>query len=158
LVAWNLLSKQFDINPGVYKMFYTDGGPMAREIEKRQRKLGLLMAGGMAIIGVVMSALLREGGLPPAVAFVALLAIFCAAILATLPWWRLLDHMQRDAQYVSGYWGGSVGAITAFAALFAFSGAESELTRGALLVLVGQAAGFFVFWLGWRLRSGGGER
>jgi heme A synthase len=139
---------------------------MATPIEKRQRRVGLMMAGGLLVLGTALGALLNRSGLPPMVTFVVLLATLLAATAATLlaataatlPWWRLLDHMQRDAQYVSWYWGGTVGAITALAALFAFTGADSAMTRGAIVLMVGQAIGFGVFWLGWRLRFGGTER
>jgi hypothetical protein len=29
--------------------------------------------------------------------------------------------------------------------------------KGALLVVIGQVAGFLLFWIVWRLRHGGGE-
>jgi hypothetical protein len=131
---------------------------MKSSLERKQRKIGLLvlaMSIGAGIAGGVLAR--SEAALPAFVILGGLVLIFALAIFATIPWWRSLDHMQRDAQYFGWYWGGTAGAAAALVGIIAFSGTQSLLMKGALLAVIGQVAGFALFWIVWRLRHGGGE-
>jgi hypothetical protein len=95
-----------------------------------------------------------EQNLPPVGTFALLLALIALAFAMTIRWWGTLDFMQRDAQLAAWYWGGTGGAVLVLIGLLALSG-KGLLVQGAALMLGGQAAGFFVFWLLWHLRHRG---
>ena len=131
---------------------------MARtRTEKRQGRAGLFALVGSLAAGLAGGSLIRWGEalLPSAAVFLGLVTIFGLGIVATLPWWRSLDPMQREAQYFGWHWGGIVGLTAILATLIAFSGLQSELTRGALLLAMGQVGGYALFWLVWTLRHRG---
>jgi len=131
---------------------------MKSSLERKQRKIGLLVLAMSITAGVVGGVLARSGtALPAFVILGGLVLVFALAIFATIPWWRSLDPMQRDAQYFGWYWGGAAGAAAALVGIIAFSGTQSILMKGALLVITGQVAGFVLFWIVWRLRHHGGE-
>jgi hypothetical protein len=76
--------------------------------------------------------------------FPALLAFCVFAFAAIHPWWRKLDDMQRTNHLVSWYWGGQAGGLVVLMALVAATGTDSESSRGALYVVLGQAVGFLL--------------
>lgn len=127
--------------------------------ERRQGRAGLLALAASIVCGVAGGSLLRWGDdmLAPTGVFVALVVVFMFGILATLPWWRSLDSMQREAQYFSWHWGAVVGGTAALGAIIAFAGLETELMRGALLLIIAQMVGYGLFWAVWMHRHKGTE-
>jgi hypothetical protein len=76
-------------------------------------------------------------------------AILAAAFLGMLPWWRNLDHMQRDSHLVSWYWGGSFGGGLGLLLIMAIAGVRGDMFAGAALVWLGQTAGYAIALLKW---------
>lgn len=87
----------------------------------------------------------------------ALLVACALAFAGGLPWWRKVDDMQKTGHLVSWYWGGLAGMLAVMMALIAATGLKSELSRGSLFTLLGQAAGYLVFFTLWRYRQRGPE-
>ena len=123
-------------------------------IEKRQK--AIWAAGGVAFLAAIvvgllsgMFARLGPGQLPLGLVIVGCAALVGAALLATLPWWRRLDDMARDAHLTSWYWGASFGGGVALLAAAAMSGVKGPLFQGAALVFGAQAAAYVVCWLAW---------
>jgi hypothetical protein len=75
----------------------------------------------------------------------ALLTVMGLVFLGTYPWWRRLDDVQRQSHLVSWYWGGMIGGVVVLMALIAGAGVHSDLARGGVFVIVGQAIGFAIF-------------
>ncbi len=124
----------------------------------------LRLAGGLAFAaavgaGIVAGRVARMGepGEHFWIVFPALLLICGFAFAACVPWWRRSDDMQKSGQLVSWYWGGSGGAAVALMAIIAATGVRSDMSTGALYLLLGQAAAFALFWLVWWLRHRGSE-
>ena len=123
-------------------------------VERRQNRIW--MAGGAALLAALAVGLVSgvvivagQGRVPLAVIVLACAALTGAALLATLPWWRRLDHMARDAHLTAWYWGASFGGGVALLAAIAASGVRSPLFYGAALVCLVQVAAYGVCWLGW---------
>ncbi len=123
-------------------------------IERRQK--AIWVAGGLALLAAMGVGLL--GGmfvrLGPAQLPLGLVILGCAALVgvalaASVPWWRRLDHMARDAHLTSWYWGGCFGGGVALMAAAAIDGVQGPLFRGAILVFGAQVAAYVVCWLGW---------
>lgn len=87
--------------------------------------------------------------IPPLAAGLLVIAIWAAVFLAMLPWWRRLDHMQRDSHLVSWYWGGSFGGGLALLLVMAIGGVRSDMFAGAALVWLAQTAGYAIALLKW---------
>lgn len=87
--------------------------------------------------------------------FPASVAVCWLALAGTLPWWRRLDAMQKDAHLVSWYWGGMAGGMAVLMALATGAGIRSDLARGGGLVLVGQGAAFLIFFVVWKWQRRG---
>ena len=120
---------------------------------------GLLALGGTVGAGLAGGWILRLGAAawPAWLVFAALLGVTAVAIAATIPWWRALDPMQKEAQLTSWYWGGIGGAAVVLMALIAAAGVTSDLAKGALYLFVGQGAAFSLYWLAWMLARRGSE-
>jgi hypothetical protein len=123
-------------------------------VERRQKRIW--MAGGAALLATLAVGLISgvvivagQGRVPLAVIVLACAALTGAALLATIPWWRRLDHMARDAHLTAWYWGASFGGGVALLAAIAASGVRSPLFYGAALVCLVQVAAYGVCWLGW---------
>lgn len=89
--------------------------------------------------------------------FPASVAVCWLALAGTLPWWRKLDAMQKDAHLESWYWGGMAGGVAVLMALAVGAGIRSDLARGGGLVLVGQGVGFLIFFVVWKWQRRGPE-
>src|SRR5690606_13489808 len=130
-----------------------------RTYRGRLRAAGLLALAATLAVGVVAGRIVRLG--PPGenfwLVFPALVAICALVFAACMPWWRTLDHMQREGHLVSWYWGGLGGATVVLMALVAASGVNGQLSRGAMYLFLGQAAGFFAYWLVWQWAHRGAE-
>lgn len=121
----------------------------------RQRQI--LFAGAAAVFAATFGGLLI-GIVPlylPRVMASALAAIvLIGVLLATLPRWRRLDHMQRDSRLASWYWGGSFGGSLGLVLAIIFAGVRSPLFAGAALVWLLQFTGYavarFKWWLAYR--------
>ena len=87
--------------------------------------------------------------------FPASVAVCWLALAGTLPWWRRLDAMQKDAHLVSWYWGGMAGGMAVLMALATGAGIRSDLARGGGLVLVGQGVAFLIFFVVWKWQRRG---
>ena len=85
----------------------------------------------------------------------ALCTIGTVALAACVPWWRRADDMQKYAHLVSWYWGGIAGGALAVMALVAAGGRQAQLAQGGGITLLGQFAGFLVFFAVWRMRHRG---
>ncbi|CAN7458312.1 hypothetical protein [Caulobacter sp. LjRoot300] len=123
-------------------------------VERRQKRIW--MAGGAALLAALAVGLVSgvvivagQGRVPLAVIVLACAALTGAALLATIPWWRRLDHMARDAHLTAWYWGASFGGGVALLATIAASGVRAPLFQGAALVFLAQVAAYGVCWLGW---------
>lgn len=128
------------------------------EFERRQWKTALAVVAAVTTLSAIGGAMLHlDGRLPPSLLLTALVIIFSGAIALTIPWWRSLDDMQKAGQYFSWYWGGTVGSTLAIAVIMGVFGASSLITKGAILLLFGQLAGFTLFWVGWRLHVQGAK-
>jgi DNA-binding XRE family transcriptional regulator len=101
-------------------------------IERRQK--AIWVAGGLALLAAMGVGLL--GGmfvrLCPAQLPLGLVILGCAvlvgvALAASVPWWRRLDHMARDAHLTSWYWGGCFGGGVALMAAAAIDGVQGAL-------------------------------
>jgi dipeptide/tripeptide permease len=122
-------------------------------IEKRQKAIWVAL--GLAVLaalgaGVLASQLIQKGPghLPLSLVIVACAVLIAAVVLATVPWWRKLDDMARDAHLTSWYWGASFGGGVALLAAAAIDG-QGPLFQGAILVFGAQALAYILCWLGW---------
>jgi hypothetical protein len=125
-------------------------------IDKRQNAIWLAM--GMAVLaavgaGVVAALLIRQGSdrLPPTLVIPACAVLIGLAVLASVPWWRKLDDMARDAHLTSWYWGASFGGGVALLAAAVIDG-QGPLFAGAMMVFGAQALTYVVCWLVWWAR------
>jgi len=75
---------------------------------------------------------------------------------ACLPWWRQIDHMERDSWLTAWFWGGGYGAVVALLATAAIGGLHSDWFRGGLLVMGAATLGHIVFQAVWRYVHRGG--
>lgn len=87
--------------------------------------------------------------------YLPLLGVVAFAFAAMTPWWRKLDDLQKAGQLNAWYWGGQIGGIVVLMALVAATGQQSDLSRGALAVFLGEVTGFAIAWLAWRWNSRG---
>jgi len=132
-------------------------------IGSRQKTIliGLAITGAVALGLGVAGGLLAKWAQPPLALQLAALAVIVAlAYPASLPWWRKLDEMARQAHLVSWFWGASIGGgiIVAWIVALAKRGeAPVAMAHGAALVFVGQAVVAMVFWAVWWMRRRGGK-
>lgn len=125
----------------------------------RLRSAALLALLAGVVAGVIGGQLIERGkpGEQFWLLFPALLGLWGLALAAGLPWWRRLDDVQRAGHLTACYWGGQAGMLAAVLGLVAATGPRSELSLGALFTVVGVAAGYLLFYAGWRLRQRGPE-
>lgn len=130
---------------------------MAGHTYRSRIRIALVLGtGAMILAGVIGGRLVRVGapGENFWLVFPALLAVFALGLAALVPWWRKLDDMQKSGQLVSYYWGGMAGGLVVVLWLVAATGSRSDVSQGALYTVLGQGAGFLLFFAGWRLRRG----
>ena len=123
-------------------------------MSRRERKLWIAMAWALlaATVGGLLCGLViftGRGVIPPVAAGLLATLILAAAFLAMLPWWRNLDHMQRDSHLTSWYWGGSFGGGLGVMLVMAMAGVRSDMFAGAALVWLAQMAGYAIALLKW---------
>ena len=131
---------------------------MAVQTYRRRMRIALALGTVAVIAAGFIGARLARVGAPGEnfwLIFTASLAVFALAFAALLPWWRKLDDMQKTGHLVSYYWGGMAGGLMVVLWLVAGTGPRSDISQGALYTVLGQAAGFLLFFAGWRLRRGG---
>jgi len=131
---------------------------MSVQSYRSRMRIALALALVAAIAAGFIGSRVAHAGEPGAnfwLVYAGLLAVAALAFAATVPWWRKLDDMQRTGHLVSWYWGGMAGGVAVMMALVAGTGAQSDLSQGALYTVLGQAVGFLLFFGGWRLRRGG---
>lgn len=124
------------------------------ERHARKRWIGKIAGLGTATLGGALCSvviLLQRQHLPMPMAGLLLLAIVVAVAFAQLPWWRRLDHMQRDSHLSSWYWGGAFGGGIAIVSIVLATGTKSQMATGALLVWLAQALGYGIWQLRWRI-------
>jgi hypothetical protein len=111
------------------------------------------------MIGVSLGVVLRYGAHLPIGVVVATLAAAIALIYpASLPYWRRLDEMARQAHLVAWFWGGSLGggfALLCSLALVVRGEIDRSLMRGAALTLAAQVVGSVIVWACWWARRRG---
>ncbi|WP_237718466.1 hypothetical protein [Sphingomonas sp. ATCC 31555] len=143
------MSKKFDIWQAMSNFFYIEGrNRMA--VSARQRKIGVaaaVMMLGSVVAGLVIAILPLH--LPIAIAGGLAALVLAAAFLVALPWWRMLDYMQRDGHLFSWYWGGSFGGGLALVLLAIGTGVRSPWFAGAALVWLLQCGGYGISRLIW---------
>jgi hypothetical protein len=83
------------------------------------------------------------------------LFLFAVTFAAALPWWRMMDDMQRQGHMISWYWGGLGGGTIMLGWLVAGAGGQSDAVKGAIALLAAQCVGFMVFWAVWMWRRRG---
>lgn len=125
-------------------------------IERRQKAIWLAL--GLAIlailaalgVGLLATLLIRQepDRLPLSLIVLACAALIGVVVLATVPWWRKLDDMARDAHLTSWYWGASFGGGVALLAAAVVDG-TGPLFQGAVMVFGSQAVAYVVCWLAW---------
>lgn len=131
----------------------------SRKAKKQRATLQMVGAVVGLILGVVVLVRSEMLGLPSWLVFVLMVVIMAGTFWALMPWWRGLDHMQKDAQYQSWYWGGNFGAAVALVGLMIFASERTELITGAIGLFMAQLIGHaicWLIWLIWRIRNGGG--
>ena len=127
---------------------------------RNRMRLTILLALAAAVgAGIVGSLVIRLGepGERFWLVYPALLAVCGLAFAACIPWWRKLDDMQKHWHLVSWYWGGMAGGLAVMMALVAATGVHSDLSKGSLYTMLGQAVAFLIFFAGWSLRHRGPE-
>lgn len=92
-----------------------------------------------------------SSGLPPALTILLLSLAGSLLIFAMRPWWRALDEMEKDAQLISWYWGGSMGLGVGLMTAVVLGGPASPMAQGALLAAGAQILFFLLFWVGWKI-------
>lgn len=123
-------------------------------MNRRERKLWIAVALGLLVasLGGLLCGLVIFVGrdhISPLAAGLLVVAIWAAVFLGMLPWWRNLDHMQRDSHLVSWYWGGSFGGGLGLLLVMAIAGVRGDMFAGAALVWLGQTAGYAIALLKW---------
>ena len=119
-----------------------------------------MLALGAAVAAGIIGGRIARLGAPGEnfwLVFPALVAVCALAFAACIPWWRKIDHMQREGQLISWYWGGLGAATVVLMALVAATGVTSDLSRGAMYLFVGQALGYFAYWFAWQWAHRGAE-
>ena len=81
--------------------------------------------------------------------FPMLVAVCVIAGMASGPWWRRLDDMQREGQLISWYWGGIGGGLVMLMDIVARTGVRDPLFTGGVLLLAGQSVGYVIYWAAW---------
>jgi hypothetical protein len=91
------------------------------------------------------------GGGRPAlgIKIAALAALMLLAYPASMPWWRKLDDMAREAHLAAWYWGASIGGGLCVLSLLLLKGSGSSFFMGAALVMLVQVVSYVLCWLGW---------
>lgn len=119
-------------------------------ITARQRKIGI--AGVAAISGAAVGGFLI-GIIPqylaPTLGAALAIAVMIGMFGATLPRWRMLDHMQQDSRLASWYWGGGFGGAVGLVLAIVFAGVRSSLVAGAALIWLFQFTGYAVARFRW---------
>ena len=77
------------------------------------------------------------------------------AMVATLPWCRQLDDVQRQGHLSSWYWGSTIAGLAFVMFLVATMGRQADLTKGAVYLLLAEFGGFLILFALWRLRGRG---
>ncbi len=116
-----------------------------------------LAFGTAALAGVVIGLIVpaARGSENPVWVFPLLVGVCGLVMAAGWLWWRKTDDLQQQGQLISWYWGGTFGALVMLVYLAVFFGRHSDISLGAIYLFFAQFAGFFVVWLGWRLRGRG---
>ena len=116
--------------------------------------LSLGAAVGAGLVGSLLISRYSTGA-GPWLVLILLLAASGVAIVATLPWWRQLDDVQRQGHLSSWYWGSMIGGLAFLMYLVATIGRHADLTKGAVYLLLAEFGGFVVLFGLWRLRGRG---
>ena len=114
------------------------------------------LAFGSAILtGLVIGKTLPPtGGVDnPALVLPLVFAAACVALGFTWLWWTKTDELQQRGQLISWYWGGTIGAVIWLVGVVTLTGRHSDLSMGAGYLFLAQGAGFFLFWLAWKIRG-----
>jgi hypothetical protein len=133
---------------------------MALQTYRSKMRIAVALALAAAVAAGFVGGRVARAGEPGEhfwLVYPALLAVCALAFAATVPWWRKLDDMQKHWHLVSWYWGGMAGGLAVTMALVAATGVHSDLSKGSLYTLMGQAVAFLVFFAGWSLRHRGPE-
>lgn len=129
----------------------------ARSYKTQMTVLAILSLGAALLAGFLGSQILnmKTGQTDFWLIYLPLLGLCAFAFAAITPWWRKLDDLQKAGQLNAWYWGGQIGGLVVLMALVAATGRNSDLSRGALALFLGEVAGFAVVWLAWRWHSRG---
>lgn len=129
----------------------------ARSYKSKMTMLAGLSLGSAVLAGLLGSQLLNQEAARADFwpLYLGLLGLCALAIGAMVPWWNKLDDLQKAGQLNAWYWGGLIGGLVVLMWLVAATGRSSDLSRGALALLLGETAGFGIAWLVWRWRSRG---
>jgi len=126
---------------------------MAKERrEMRVRAAFALHLASAAALALAAAGLILVGHdkLPDWLVILALALLTAGYCYSGLPWWRRLDHMERDSWLLAWFWGGGFGGATALLATMVLTGIDSDWFKGALLVMGAQSTGHSLFQVAWR--------
>lgn len=131
---------------------------MAQASYRRKVRIATIVAFAAAVSGGILAGRVARMG-PPGehfwIVFPLLLVVCLLAFAGSLPWWRRLDDVQKNGHLITWYWGGTIGLVVALMALIAGTGVESQFTKGAMYLIIGQTAGFLLAFGLWWLRGRG---
>jgi len=131
-------------------------------MSNRTRKLWIAAAFAtvVSLIGGLLAASIAahgRGQAPFAVLALLIAIILGVTFAAMLPWWRKLDHMQRDSHLTSWYWGGSFGGGLGLLLIILIDREPNQLMLGGALVWLAQLIGYVVAFIGWKIAHRAGE-
>jgi hypothetical protein len=123
-----------------------------REREKRVWAAFALHVGAAAMLSLATLALVFVGrdSLPAWLVVLGLALLAAGYCYSGLPWWRRLDHMERDGWLLAWFWGGGFAGTVALLATAALAGVGSDWFKGAFLAMGAQSLGHIVFQIVWR--------
>ena len=116
-----------------------------------------LTFGPALLLGLVIGKTVPStGGVEdPALMLALFFGLIAVIALFNWLWWKRTDELQQQGQLVSWWWGANIVGLSFVVSLMVLTGRHSDLSLGAMYVLLAQFAGFAVVWLVWKFRGRG---
>ncbi|MEM6477346.1 MAG: hypothetical protein AAF687_14420 [Pseudomonadota bacterium] len=124
---------------------------------KHQTKIMLLLVGTIVATlaaGITLALIIPSNGpsASPILMFVFGVVVCGLALAAAVPWWNRLDELQRQGHTEGWYWGSMLGALPLLTWLIVSTGRHSDLSLGAIYLMLAQGIGFAIAFAFFRLR------